>query len=184
MSMNVDSFIHHPLFVTLEVDNDTNSVGWSCHSDIPDKEHYQYQHTKCIGGSYETEKRVTDWTYRNNLITHHGVCGVIDTIHQRIFSVDMVLEKNKQLILLIMYYSETKSGPHWKEMHGYCMNVMDICVRQYALKPRLVLLNLFDENRKRVRWFFHNSFVGVSGADRLPVTANASDSSTNVGSIV
>ena len=158
MSMYVDSFIHHPLFITLDIDNDMDTLRWACHSEIPDKELYQYQHTKCIGGDYELEDRVLDWTYRHNLISHCGACGVIDTLQQRIFSIDMVLEKNRQLILLIMYYSKTKGGNHWKEMRKYCMDVMNICVTQYALQPRLVLFNLYKDNEKRVRWFSHESF--------------------------
>lgn len=176
MSMNVDSFIHHPLFVTLEIDNNADRLEWSCYSEIPYKELYKYQQTQCVGGCYETEERVSDWTYKHNMISHCGVCGVIDTLHQQIFRVDMVLEKNKQLILLVMYYSTTKEGVHWKEMQKYCRDVMTICVTQYSLKPRLVLLNLFNENKTRVRWFSHESLTVGSGEDRLPV--NDSDSST------
>jgi len=176
MAMNVDSFIHHPLFVNLDIDKENDNVCWSCKEEIPNKERYEYQNTECIGGCYETEDRVIEWADNLNMTSHHGVCGVIDTLNYRIFGVDMVLEKDKQLILLIMYYSEKKTGRHWKAMAKYCKDVMRVCVTQYALRPRLALINLFNEDKKRVRWFSHISVEGSSGAGRFP-EVNVSDSS-------
>lgn len=148
-------FLHHPLFVTLQLEPD---LAWRCSADVPDRGEYRLvaPEETCIGTMAlpalatllsNTPPNMLCWLMRRGITVHASQCGLLDIRNKSLHKVDMVAECCGRLTLILVYFSLRRGGEPWARMVEYGATVREVLADQYKLDGDVIVMNFYAEGR-------------------------------------
>jgi hypothetical protein len=146
--MEVESFLLHPLLVQL-----TSNTTWECDTIIPDKESYIIIHKPIIQPTlcdYDTFiMNLHLWLDRRAIHILQPKVGIIDIQRKIIYNVDIVAEKDEQVIFIVMYQSENRWGGQDAKnaMLSYCDRIHIQTEAVYHQQVQVFLLNVYGHGK-------------------------------------
>jgi hypothetical protein len=146
--MEVESFLLHPLLIHLK-----NNNTWECHTDLPDKDLYQIITkpilcpTKCDYDTFISNLHI--WLDRRGIHVLHPKIGIVDIQHKIIYNVDIVAEREDQIVFIVFYQSENRwGGQEAKDaMLSYCKKIHTQTDKVYHHKVQVYLVNVYGSGK-------------------------------------
>lgn len=139
----MEAFIMHPLFVKIQ-----NNCTCVINTLIPNSENYALHILSFPHDDNDITENLNrtlqSWLARRNINPLVSKIGILDVHEQKIFVVDMLAEKNDDIILLLMFRT-TKRATHYQKMRMQCYAqiVKETTEKTYKFIPTVLIINVY-----------------------------------------